>query len=276
MKKPILTDIHTHTTFSTDGQDDIFSMLKKARSLGLSYWGISEHFDYDYFIDGVLFEGMPARYTDAERYFFTARKLQEQTKDIRILAGAEFGFTPDQRVVPYYRSVIERFSPDFIVNSVHTNGKFDYYEKPALSGVDKETGYGDYLKRVRESLDADYEYDIVAHLCYPCRWAPYEDRVLRLNEFSEQIDDILTTVIRKDKILEVNSSVKGLNTPFLPFPDIVKRYFELGGRKVSFASDAHGVSRLAENRERAVAELKQIGFTHITVPIRKRHILVDL
>jgi histidinol-phosphatase (PHP family) len=272
----LLTDVHTHTTFSTDGQSDIVSMLAAAKKKGLSYWGISEHFDYDYFVDGVLFSGMPPTFTDAEGYFSTARKLQESNKAVHILVGGEFGFTRNVRVSRYYRALIERFAPDFVVNSVHTNGKFDYYESDAFKGKTKEENYADYLDLVRASLDADYDYDIVGHITYPIRWAPYEQKEMPYAAFADRFDDILRTITRKGKILEVNSSVKGLPSPCLPYRDVLKRYYELGGRKVSFASDAHGVDRLAENRESVVALLKEIGFDHITVPFRGREIEIEI
>jgi histidinol-phosphatase (PHP family) len=272
----ILTDVHTHTTFSTDGQSDIFSMLAEARKRGLSYWGISEHFDYDYFVDGVLFSGMPPTFTDAERYFATARRLQEQAKDVHILVGGEFGFTRNAKVTRYYHSVIDRFSPDFVVNSVHTNGKFDYYESAAFDGKTKEENYTDYLRLVRASLDADYDYDIVGHIAYPIRWAPYARREMPYADYADQFDDILRIIIQKGKILEVNSSVKGLPSVCLPYRDVLERYFALGGRKVSFASDAHGVDRLAENRAQVVSLLKAIGFTYITVPCRRQEVQIDL
>jgi histidinol-phosphatase (PHP family) len=195
---------------------------------------------------------------------------------VHILVGGEFGFTRNQRAVRYYRAVLERFAPDFVVNSVHTNGKFDYYESSAFDGKTKEENYADYLRLVRNSLDADYDYDIVGHITYPIRWAPYENREMPYTAFADQFDDILRTIIQKGKILEVNSSVKGLPSPCLPFQDVLKRYYALGGRKVSFASDAHAVNRLAENRAQVVALLRSIGFTFVTVPFRKREIKIEL
>ena len=76
--------------------------------------------------------------------------------------------------------------------------------------------------------------------------------------------------------MEVKSSTAGLDEATLPQKDVQKRYFELGGRKVSFASDAHGVKRIAYNRAAVVALLKEIGFTYITVPCRGEHIKVEI
>lgn len=273
----ILTDVHTHTTFSADGHSSIFEQFARAKELGITYWGISEHFDYDYFVDNICYEGEVVAQTDAEKYFFTARKLQDENKnDMHILVGAECGFTRNRKVDAYYQSMIERFSPDFVVNSVHTNGKLDYFEAGVYEGKTKQEVYDDYLDLVRESLDVPYHYDIVAHIGYPTRAASYLDRVMHYADHAQKIDDILQTIIRKGKILEVNTSVKGLDTPFLPFVEIVERYYQLGGRAISYASDGHSTDRLCLGRERAVSELKRIGFTYITVPFRGKHIKVEI
>jgi histidinol-phosphatase (PHP family) len=97
-----------------------------------------------------------------------------------------------------------------------------------------------------------------------------------LTEFGEQIDDILQTIIRKDRILEINSSSKQLKQRTIPALPIIQRYYELGGRKVSFGSDAHNCERIMEKRDEVVAALKEIGFTYITVPCRGEHIKVEI
>ena len=62
----------------------------------------------------------------------------------------------------------------------------------------------------------------------------------------------------------------------MPCLEIVKRYFELGGRAISFASDAHAPNRIADKREEIVAELKKIGFTHVTVPFKGEYVQVEI
>ena len=81
-------------------------------------------------------------------------------------------------------------------------------------------------------------------------------------------------IIEKNKILEVNSSVKG--QVFLPTAEIVQRYFKLGGRNISYASDAHGVERIGDKRKETVELLKEIGFTHITVPYKGEYIKLEI
>ena len=268
-----LTDVHVHTAFSHDGREELKTMLAAAHKKGLAFFGISEHFDYDVFtVKGV--QGI-----DDEEYFHAARHLQEDYAGcMNVLIGAEFGYSDDEKVQGMYLSTYEKYHPDFIINSVHGMLGEDYYYRTLFGDKEKRTkadSYGEYIALVRRSLDAPYPYDIVGHFGYLTRYAPYENRDLTLLEFGEQIDDLLQTVIRKNKILEVNSSTKGMGIS-VPNEEILRRYYELGGRKISFASDAHESARIADKREEVVEMLKRIGFTYITVPCRGEHIKIDI
>ena len=77
-----MTDVHTHTKFSPDGRSDIGDMLKAALKKGAAYYGISEHFDYDYKVDRIAFYGgAEASYTDAEAYFPARGNGKDSTKE---------------------------------------------------------------------------------------------------------------------------------------------------------------------------------------------------
>lgn len=259
-------DLHTHSAFSPDGVSPLSEMLAAAHERGIQYYGVSEHFDYDYAFYGIAFEGETP--TDENAYFSAARALQKEYagKGMRVLVGGEFGFCPDAGCAEQYFQLTERQRPDFVVNSVHSVDGYDCYFPEYFAGKSRETAYGKYLERVRESLDAPYPYDIVGHIGYVGRKAPYERKTLVYDDFPALFDDILKTIVKKGKILEVNSSAKGLDERFLPGRDVLARYFELGGRRVSFGSDAHDTSRILDGFEEVVAALRSLGFTALTVP----------
>lgn len=268
------TDVHTHSAFSADGKSPLGEMLARARQLGAAYYGVSDHFDYDYLADGVLAQGKPVPMIDAPAYFAEARRLQAAyAGEMRVLVGGEFGFTATPAAQRMYADVIATFRPDFVVNSVHTVDGADVWFPASFAGKARNGAYRAYLEKVRESLDAPYAYDIVAHLGYISRNAPYADNLLRYTDFPDLLDDILRTIIARGSILEVNGSARGAGD-FLPGRDILERYFALGGRNVSYGSDAHAASAVGQNREKAVRALKDIGFAGVTVPDGGAHILV--
>lgn len=273
----VLTDIHTHSTFSADAESPLEDMVRAAMAGGVRYFGVSEHFDYDYIPLGLTYGGRPVS-TDAEGYFSLARRLQGELNGghFTFLAGCELGYTEDPAVQRLYAQITDRYSPDFVVNSVHTCDGADCWYGDYFVGKDKNYAYSRYLERVLQSLSAPYRYDIVAHIGYVSRNAPYADPKLRYADFSELYDAILKGIISRDKILEVNSSARGAGSAFLPDGDILERYFELGGRSVSFASDAHDVSRICAGRDGVISALRSVGFEYITVPCRGRRIKVPV
>lgn len=274
--KKLLTDMHTHSTFSHDGQDSLKDMLAAAQKKGIAFYGTSEHFDYDY--DREKMDAQEAAQTinaNPEDYFHTARHLQDDYAGVmNVLVGAEFAYTNDPAALARYVQDYEKFRPDFVINSVHSLDGVDYCRIQFTK--DKAETYREYLALIRASLDAPYPYDIVGHIGYVARYVPFEDGRLRLDEFGAELDDIFNTIIRKDKILEVNSASKTLPQLSIPSVELIARYFALGGRKISFGSDSHFLSRIADKREEVVAALKEIGFTYITVPCKGEHIKVEI
>lgn len=269
----ILTDLHTHSTFSSDGKSSLEDMVLTAKSQGLRYYGISEHFDLDEF-SIKLYNGV----IDEKAYFSCARELQSRYNDktFTLLVGGEFNYISDERIREKFAYISEVYRPDFVVNSVHVVDGGECYRHEYFAGKQKEYAYSRYLEQVLRSLDAPYRYDIVGHIGYVSRNAPYEDRKIRYLDYADLYDEILRKIIQKNVILEVNSTSRGAGSEFLPDTDVLRRYFELGGRKVSFGSDAHWTQRIAEKRELICTALKEIGFTYITVPDRGSHVEIEL
>ena len=270
-----LTDVHNHSAHSHDGKASLSEMLEAAQKKGVMFYGVSEHFDYD--VTKVRPETKKLFGIDEEAYFHDARHLQEDYAGVlNVLVGAEFSFSYDKGAENSYLETYEKYRPDFIVNSVHTHQSYDYYYTSKEEKRPKQVVYREYLNNVRSSLEVPYPYDIVGHMGYITRYACYEDKRMTLEEFGKEIDDILLTIIKKDKILEINSSNKSGVSRFLPSDEIIERYYELGGRKVSYGSDAHAPDRILDKREDVVALLKRIGFTYITVPCKGEHIKVKI
>lgn len=275
--KKFIADMHTHSTFSHDGREALKDMLAAAHKLGIDFYGVSEHYDFDYNLDLITEADLCARLIaeDGEEYFHTARHLQEDYEGVMNVAiGAEFGYSDDAAAQARYIEEYKKFRPDYIINSVHSmDGKdFAYFQ---FKG-DKKAVFSAYLATIRRSLDAPYPYDIVGHIGYAARYVPFENVEFDLQDFGEQLDDIFRTIIQKGKILEVNSASKQLKQRSIPDKALLARYFQLGGRKICFGSDAHFSARIADKWEETVQTLKEIGFTYLTLPFRGEEIKVEI
>ena len=283
MKRFLLTDMHTHTAFSPDATGEMSEMLAVAHSLGVDYYGLSDHFNFDEIAGGIP---VPREFnkpqTPVDEYFTAARKYQkEYDGKMNVLVGAEFGYADNPVAQQMYRDALKKYRPDFVIQSIHTQPVGDYaygngYYDEQGKVLDKDEVYENYLGLVRRSAEVDYHYDILGHIGYCARYAPYDDRRMLWKDYSKPIDGILLTLIQRDKILEVNSSNKLGPSLTLPDNDILERYYELGGRKISYGSDSHFPSRILEHREKVVDTLRAIGFEYLTVPCRGEHIKIDI
>ena len=270
----IITDMHTHTSFSGDGRATIEEMLDSAVALGVQHYGITDHFDYDY-------TGVKGRYwTDAKAYFTKARELQEKYKDkIKIYVGAELGYQNIPIMLEEIREIAEEYKPDFLINSVHflRLDQTDLGEK-----MDRYNSYERYFAWIRESLDAPYPYQIVGHLSFCVRYAKYKERLFRYEEHQESLDGILKRIIELGKVVEINSSARPARfegdpqIDFVPSKEILQRYYDLGGRKISYGSDAHCTEDIIKGRESAVQALKEIGFEYLILPVCGEEIKIPL
>ncbi len=266
-----IVDSHVHTINSPDGRDKIADIVVRAKELGLSYLATTDHLDYD-LLYGHNKCPIKWDHINLEKYKAEWDEAKSLAGDnLEFCFGIEVGFERDELVFQKLKDeVFSRYDFDVVINSVHFVNGMDVIFPNAFFFKTKKRMYGDYLKKVLDSLDAPYHYDIVAHLGYITRNAPYFNRQLTYRQFPELFDKILTKVIAKGKVLEVNTHV-GLK----PTEEILRRYFELGGRKLSFGSDSHR-DEIAKDFDSTMALLKSIGFTHLSVFKNQKEQLVEI
>ena len=124
--KKILTDLHTHTAFSPDGRGTMEEMLSVAHALGVGYYGLSEHFNFDMVVNHIPLEGTKPQ-TPVAAYFQRARELQKEYKGkMHVLVGGEFGYTDNPEAQKMYRELVDKYHPDYVIQSVHNLAEGDY------------------------------------------------------------------------------------------------------------------------------------------------------
>lgn len=254
-----MIDLHTHTTFSHDGSGSYQEMVKFAHDNKLKVFGTSEHYDFDTTIYNFDIS-MP----DIDKYYETFKKQKELYKDFELLFGIELGFDNSDIVKNKYIETVNKYPFDFIINSVHLVEGKECYFLDYFDNKNKKEAYEKYLKNILLSIDAPYDYQVIGHIGYVCRNAPYESPKLTLKEFGDIIDEILKSIISKNKTIELNTSTRTAGSLTLPNDEILKRYFELGGRNITFGSDAHSIERIAENFEKTKELVKSIGFKYFS------------
>ena len=248
-------DYHVHTRLSYDGGGDLTEYCAKAEELGLSELCVTDHLD----IGCAQMEFTPH---DQRVYLEQYQNACRQFPKLELRLGMEIGFRPDTHVES--AMFISALPLDFVINSIHEINDVDPYYGGYFDGKTREEAYFEYLEQVLDSLEAAYPFNVIGHIGYPERYAPYLCPCLEYREFPDLIDAILLRTIYDGKGIEINtSSLKQLGKT-MPARSIIARYRELGGEYITVGSDAHSPAKLGVNFADAHELLKELGFKYIT------------
>jgi histidinol-phosphatase (PHP family) len=260
-----IKDSHTHCVHSFDGTDSAEKMIEAALLAGADYIAVTDHHDlYLPYIPSQVALGRGGDFgrIDLKRHFATLQPLKERfAGKIEVAIGAEFGYIKEAEA-DFLQACKMPF--DVIINSVHSAGYEDLYEDAYYDGKSKKQTYELFLQEVWQSLHAPYPFQIVGHLGYVERNAKYENRRLVYAEFPDLLDAILKKAAQDGKALEVNSHTKSLEFDYGPDITIIKRFKELGGQFVTFASDAHAVGTIGQKWAQAISAITSAGFKFVT------------
>lgn len=242
-----------HTRFSFDSEELSENYIKRAKQLNIPAIGFSEHYDYDAVLDGA-----DISLADIPTYIAEVERLKKLYSSPQILCGIEFGFS--QAAEKRYVELSESYPFDYIINSVHTvKGRGDSYYPEFFKGGTLIQAYIEYFNAVLSSIKAKFDYQIVGHIGYVSRYVKGENSKIKLCDYSEIYDEILREIIARDKCLEINTSSGDAGCDFLPDKDVIERYLALGGKKLSFASDAHRAEDYLRKAELVKKYLLSIG-----------------
>lgn len=250
----ILCDQHLHTRFSPDSPADMGDMCLAASQMGLRHICFTEHVDIGH--ANPIFSTQP----NIAAYKAEIAKQRLLYPHLFIGCGLEVGFIQPHLdpTVAYLKAAMPL---DVILWSVHEVQGQDTYDAVYFEDKTRQKAYGDYLETVLESVKAYDDWDILAHLGYVWKNAPLQNAVMRYDEFPILIDAILTRLIAMDKVLEINTSGNHKHGDCIPEATLLARYVALGGRIVSFGSDAHLPERVGGFFEKAAQMARDVGLT---------------
>ena len=256
-----LLDSHTHTDNSFDGHHSAIFLCESAVERGLRAVAFTDHVEMDHFRDRSFDR-------TAKQSFFEVVKARSAFRgQLIVCAGVELG-EPTYNL-PEAEDLVQRYSYDVVVGSIHNlRGKDDFYLLPYGQYSD-----GDTAALVREYFDellllAQWgKFDVLAHLTYPLRYICGEHGfALDIMDYGEQIDVVLEAAVKNNLALEINTS--GLRQKIgrtIPDEYFVRRFYELGGRRVTVGSDAHYAHHLGAGLEAGMDLALRCGFTHMTL-----------
>ncbi len=263
-------DLHTHTRYSPDAHDSLPDMCKRAETLGLFAYAVTDHCEMNDFEAGGYHE-------TALKSIEAMGQYAARDSDTLFLKGIEMGQALENREASerFYEEIDRQ--TDFIIGSLHN---LKAYTDFAFLNYRSEN-IPDLLKRYFTELNELVrwgKFDSLAHITYPLRYIVGEMGIQAdLAPVEDLVDDLLRYQAEHERAIEVNTS--GLRQTIgetMPPLWMVRRFRELGGQYVTIGSDAHCTADLGKGLKEGVALVKAAGFDHITYYVRHQPVLLPI
>lgn len=264
-----LPDCHIHTAFSTDSKADPCEAAETAIRLGMPLICITDHHDIDFSEDGFLLN------IPSYREMVEALKTRFEDR-IEVLWGIELGLQPHLAGDPRISRLLETYAFDYVIGSVHLVDGRDPYVRADFDMSDGEL-YRKYFEQTLDCVRNLDGYHALGHLDYVVRYGYEKDREYSYEKYRDLLDPILETLIDRGIALEVNTAGyrKGLGFTN-PHPDILWRYRDLGGERITLGSDAHTPSDVGADFKKTAEMLQAFGFRYLSVFHGKEEAFVPL
>ena len=257
-------DNHVHTEWSWDAPAaaSMVRSCEQALAAGVPSVAFTDHLDFTAWTDGdrIAEENIaPRPYSrmhllEVTGYLAAVEECRQRYPDLRILSGAEIGEAHLWAASAH--AVVAAAGFDRVLGSVHAI-PFD----GRLTAADDLFGHmpaDEVMRRyfgevVRLVEDSDV-FQVLAHLDFPRRmWpraaGPYDER-----SFEPEYRAILRALAASGRVLEVNTK-----SPLVS-AGLLRWWREVGGRAVSFGSDAHQPWRVGDKFKLAADVVEAAGF----------------
>ena len=239
-----LVDNHTHSCFSADSKMELDDAVRVAQEAGLQGIVFTDHIDLGIPDGGPQFNfDIPSQQQAIDA---TIEKFRDSSSDFLILKGVEIGV--DLGSMPLIENILRNHKFDTVIASQHLIEGFDPYYGGYYDAYDYTEAYGRYLEVFYKGITTMKDFDILGHYDYIVRYASYPEVSITYSDFGDIMDTIFRYLIEHGKVFEINTKTYQLYRGRTPILDVqlLKRFVELGGEAISFGSDAHNISRIAE------------------------------
>ncbi len=251
----MIFDSHSHTAFSGDSEMKAEEALAAADVAGIGLV-FTEHLDLDYPGD-IDFTFDPATYW--QQY--------EPLRGDRLMLGIEVGM--QSATAERSRAFVDTVPFDLVIGSVHMVDGKDIYYKEAYGNLSKAEFFHKYYQQMADNIRQHGFIDVLGHIDYIARYAPYENPDISYGSFQADIDAVLRAAIETDTVLELNTRRLGSRLAVKELLPVYSRYRELGGRFVTLGSDAHTADAIGGNFRIARELVEAVGLQAVTFRERK-------
>ena len=274
----ILADQHVHSHHSGDSEERMEAVAERAIACGLTSLCFTEHEDFDYpAVDDAEITAQTFL-LDAAGYRQEFLRIKDLYADrITLHFGVELGLQPIDTVVAENRRFLEASPFDFVIASTHVAGRRDPYYASFYEGRTEEEALHEIFAETLENIRIFDDFDVVGHLDYPIRYLPSGRGQLDLFASKGVLDEIFRLIIRRGQGLDLNTEqIRRGYDEMNPSLALLSRYRELGGRVITFGSDAHRAERVAGFFDRAESIARKAGFTEYCVYEGRKPVFVSM
>lgn len=261
-------DYHVHSEFSDDSTRLVEDIVLDAIKMNMQEICFTDHVDYgikpdhceflDAWEDIDLTISMNVNYPV---YFQSLNELKEKYKnEISIKQGLEFGIQSHR--LKSYEKLYQQYKDnlDFVILSIHQVNDLEFWNYDFQNGKTEHQHYQAYYQEMYQCVQNFHHYSVLGHMDMLKRYDDREDYDA-FEQNKEIITDILKYIIADGKGIELNtSSVKYGLDDTMPSQNILKLYYDLGGRILTIGSDCHNKGELGAHIEEMKTLLKNIGF----------------
>jgi histidinol-phosphatase (PHP family) len=264
----MLADYHIHTEYSDDSTEKMEDAVKKAIEKNISEICFTDHVDYGIKIDHDIFKQMSDEEKEKTRdklnvnypeYFKEIDILKKKySHQIAIKKGLEFGM--QTHTAEKFQHLFDSFDLDFVILSCHQVNNQEFWNYNYQQGKTEDEYNLGYYQEIYKCIHQYSDYSVLGHLDLIQR---YNDRIYPLEKSKDIITKILKKVIKENKGIEINTSSFAYKLEDLtPSREILKIYYQLGGKIITIGSDAHDAESIGSHISVIREELKNIGFSH--------------
>lgn len=266
-------DLHTHHFRCGHANGTIRDYIEAGISAGLGVIGISDHTPYFGSPSEQAFPQIAMGKSEFSNYVEEVLSLKKEYEGvIDVLLGIESDYFPEHAEL--YRKTLSAYPFDYVIGSVHSVGGVSIFNKgrwKKLSNNEQIRVKSDYYRLIADSARSGM-FQILGHIdAMKGNYPAFSDIPA-----PKPVDDCLKVISECGVAIEINTSGgTKLVGGWYPSEDILERAQHFGV-EVTFGSDAHKPSRVAEDRDAVVAQLKAIGFTHWVYYKQREKIKVSL
>ena len=256
----MLVDIHNHTIhFSPDARMTIDELISSSVKRGLSYVGITEHYEIDN--PDPMDEVQTFDLGEYKKSFDIWRT--NCPENLNLLMGIEFGYQTKTATAIDKTALSLPFDVILLSNHLWENRDV-YYCNGDCYKVPKNIRHAAYIGKMAEMCETCDNFDIAAHYDYINRYNPDAEEYVLYEDCPDVFDRFFEALISKEKCLEINTkSILRLKqkgaSHIMPDEALISRYIDMGGKLICLGSDSHTPDNLGILFEETLEYLKSLG-----------------